>query len=872
MKSVQSAIVCLCVAASLMLPALCCHGSEHLLGGERWYLESYGLVGSPSIVGASDAPSVEFSADLDQIRGHVGCVCFGAAVTIDEPKIKLSCVWSTSSYCGSGQSANPYWFLAALGDAESYALQDDRLLIHYDGGSHCLTFRNDRAEELAGTGWILESYGPANSPTPPLPDTLITLSFSDDLAEVHGGSGCNLYGREVTLTGRAIEWGVSLSTMMYCSPDPIMDQEHAYVSALASSDRYDLVDDQLILFYGGGSERLVYALDRSKQLASTNWILESYGSADAPSAPLPDTVITLGFSDDVARAYGGSGCNLYECAVTLSGSEIQCGLVMSTLMYCFPGSVMEQEHAYTAALSSSERYELHDDTLILYYDGGGKRLVFTQDRSRELAGTDWILESYGSSVSPTPPLPDTLITLAFSDDLAKAYGGSGCNLYGYDVTLTGSAIAWGIGQTTMMACFPDPIMSQENAYLSALSSSDRYELLDDRLILYYSGGGGCLVYTRNRSSELAGTEWVLEWYGPAAMPTAPLADTRVTLRFSDDLDEAGGGSGCNLYGYDVTLTGSAIEWGFGFQTMMFCYPHAIMDQEHAYLDALTSSDRYELAGDRLILSYDCESRQLAFRKDNAVALAGTRWILDSYGSAATPTRAFSPPILMEDDARIAIAFPHEPQAAGVTTDYLVTAHAVCYDYEVPVHLGQETIAVDPPSIWPTACDAAKYHARDEAFLKGLLAAERYRLVNGKLVIDYHDGCDRLTFRPDPAIELAGTTWILDAYGPIGVPTPATPALGGAYPTLSFDQDLKEVTGDFGCNGFWGKVRAVGERVSFYEISHTLMWCAPAATMEQEATYQAALGSADSYRLEDGKLMIQYVADGQICELILSPSL
>ena len=106
-----------------------------------------------------------------------------------------------------------------------------------------------------------------------------------------------------------------------------------------------------------------------------------------------------------------------------------------------------------------------------------------------LDDTSWLLRSHGTQAAPQSPLDDSLITAEFDGAEARLTGSAGCNSYftSYAVDgngLTFSALAW-----TERACLDsEGVMDQEQTYLTALGSVDRFEVVDTKLRLFYSGG------------------------------------------------------------------------------------------------------------------------------------------------------------------------------------------------------------------------------------------------------------------------------------------------------------------------------------------------------------------------------------------------
>lgn len=106
---------------------------------------------------------------------------------------------------------------------------------------------------------------------------------------------------------------------------------------------------------------------------------------------------------------------------------------------------------------------------------------------------------------------------------------------------------------------------------------------------------GLLGCTPGPAAEVAGVTWrLVELRGQPADPAAT-----VTAIFEDG--RVGGSAGCNHYGGPARLRGNRVSVGPIASTLMACTPDSIMDQEAVYLQALEAADRWQLAGDRLVL-------------------------------------------------------------------------------------------------------------------------------------------------------------------------------------------------------------------------------------------------------------------------------
>ena len=101
--------------------------------------------------------------------------------------------------------------------------------------------------------------------------------------------------------------------------------------------------------------------------------------------------------------------------------------------------------------------------------------------------------------------------------------------------------------------------------------------------------------------------------------------------------------------------------------------------------------------------------------------------------------------------------------------------------------------------------------------------------------------------------LTATTWKLTAIDkrePIEAPNEIT---------LTFNDG--QVSGNSGCNSFGGSYSVNGDKIQFSQLASTMMACMqPEGIMEQEQVILQYLNQAQTYRFEDGRLVL--VVSGQ----------
>jgi putative lipoprotein len=103
--------------------------------------------------------------------------------------------------------------------------------------------------------------------------------------------------------------------------------------------------------------------------------------------------------------------------------------------------------------------------------------------------------------------------------------------------------------------------------------------------------------TGDHTTALADTEWQLTDLSGSAI----VADSRPTLKFTDDGKVEGNGT-CNNFNGPVTMQGATMTIGALVSTKRACAEEAKNAQETAYLAALQDADRFQVEGTTLTVS------------------------------------------------------------------------------------------------------------------------------------------------------------------------------------------------------------------------------------------------------------------------------
>jgi len=103
-----------------------------------------------------------------------------------------------------------------------------------------------------------------------------------------------------------------------------------------------------------------------------------------------------------------------------------------------------------------------------------------------LAGTTWVLVSYGDTASPTVAAHGVETSLEFKSD--GTLGGSmGCNGFGGEYAAKGDTVTFSNLISTMMAC-EEPRMSQETATFALMNGDVAFVVNGDTLTLTAANG------------------------------------------------------------------------------------------------------------------------------------------------------------------------------------------------------------------------------------------------------------------------------------------------------------------------------------------------------------------------------------------------
>ena len=132
-----------------------------------------------------------------------------------------------------------------------------------------------------------------------------------------------------------------------------------------------------------------------------------------------------------------------------------------------------------------------------------------------------------------------------------------------------------------------------------------------------------LVQAQPDQRVLTGIEWRLVSLGPTGSEEDVVAGTTVTLRLGED-GRASGSTGCNSYGGSYQVRGDNISFSRIAATRRACLDQNANQQEHRFLTALESANRFRLSSNRLTILSDRNRSALNFANNLAPEPDGPR--------------------------------------------------------------------------------------------------------------------------------------------------------------------------------------------------------------------------------------------------------
>jgi heat shock protein HslJ len=448
--------------------------------GTDWVLVSY-LNQEGELTEALSGTNTTAQFQNNQVNGIAGCNNYFGSYEIDGDKIRVSSLASTEMFCGNptGVMDQEIAYLAALGSAATYTIEQGQLILANADGETVLIYNVAEPQSLVGNLWQVISYNNGkDAVVSVIMGTEITAVF-DEEGQLSGSAGCNNYSAPYSVDGDTITIGSAVTTRKACNePEGIMDQEMEYLAALEMATNTKFADGRLTFLDADGHQVVNFQPARTFKLSETIWHLQSYYDGSEANHSIVEGSIVTAFFDIDGVLTGTAGCNNYSGDYQVEGDRIKVNLGPLTMMFCGePEGLMDQEEAYLKALASVTGYRIVGDVLVMQDESGQEVLQF---KASDLVGYVWMwlefLENNDTLTQPDNPgnytlefLPDGVVNL-------QADCNSASGLY----SVNGNQLDIDITATSLALCPPESLSEK---FIQLLNDSVAYTRQGDYLFI-----------------------------------------------------------------------------------------------------------------------------------------------------------------------------------------------------------------------------------------------------------------------------------------------------------------------------------------------------------------------------------------------------
>ncbi len=194
--------------------------------------------------------------------------------------------------------------------------------------------------------------------------------------------------------------------------------------------------------------------------------------------------------------------------------------------------------------------------------------------------------------------------------------------------------------------------------------------------------------------------------------------------------------------------------------------------------------------------------------------------------------------------------------ASFEADGSVTGTAGCNNYTSTYEISANQITFGLGAMTRKMC-AEDVMDQENEYMAALAVARTYELIEGRLYL-FDESFNATAVFEAVNQGLSGSSWEVIAYN--NSQEAVVTVILASQITISFGED-GQISGNAGCNDYFGAYEVIGENISFGPIGMTKKACLePEGVMEQETLFLAALETATTYRVE-GSTMVLSSADG-----------
>ena len=280
-------------------------------------------------------------------------------------------------------------------------------------------------------------------------------------------------------------------------------------------------------------------------------------------------------------------------------------------------------------------------------------------------------------------------------------------------------------------------MEQETAYLTSLTTAATYTIQGDQLELRTADGALVASYVAVVPQSLTGVTWQAVSYNNGNQAVVGIIEgTTITAVFGED-GSLTGSAGCNNYTTSYTVDGDAITIGPAASTRKMCAePEGVMEQEMAYLTALTTAATYSIQGDQLELRTADGALVASYQPQTASQLTGVNWEVVNYNHNQQAVQG----VLL--GTQITAVFGEDGQMSGT---------AGCNNYSAGYTVDGNAITIGPAISTMMFCgDPEGVMEQEMAYLQALPSAATYVVQGDRLDLLAADGTIVAIYAAKPA--------------------------------------------------------------------------------------------------------------------------
>jgi heat shock protein HslJ len=230
-------------------------GSANTLPGSKWELVT--LNAAAPVQGTT--LTLFFGSD-DKAGSDAGCNNYSGTYKVNGSSLTFGPMVSTMMACAPAINTQEQAYLKALGDTKSYEATADRLTLKDGAGNELAVFAPYQPSALVGSWQALAINNGKQAVVSVQNGTTVTAIFGAD-GELTGNDGCNNYNSTYKTDGDKITIGPVITTRMACE-QAVMDQETAYLNALANAATFTLGKGTLELRDANGSLLVDYTAQK----------------------------------------------------------------------------------------------------------------------------------------------------------------------------------------------------------------------------------------------------------------------------------------------------------------------------------------------------------------------------------------------------------------------------------------------------------------------------------------------------------------------------------------------------------------------------------------------------------------------------------